>query len=240
MADLQIQVASTPLNPMQRFALWSQRTHRVLGKRLAQAQDNGLLRYLTQTWGGNWLLDLLYRVDTRRIAQEVALLRHKYPTASAKDLSQKLIQAKLLTVGGVGFVAGLAPIGVNIPFLALDVVASLRLQSELVYGIAAAHGLDLEDSQRKGELLWVLALGFGGEKAIFSGVQYVEKTALPLITPWLLEQIARRLSVQIAEKFVTRWLPLVGSVLGAGANMALLTLMGQTAIHFYEQQRVLE
>jgi len=240
MPTLLISAKKKTFHPLQRFLVWSRRANRTLGEKVEQAQEHWLARQLSQRLGVNWLLDLIYRVDTVRITADVQRLRAKFPQATARELSQHLIKDKLLSIGGVGFVAGLVPLGVNIPFLALDVVTSLRLQCELVYGIAAVYGLDLTDTQRKGELLWVLALGFGSEKVILSSVEYVEKTALPLITPWLLEQLAKRLSTQIAEKFVTRWIPLVGAFLGAGANIALLHLVGRAAMGFYEQHQVLE
>ncbi|WP_218081905.1 EcsC family protein [Anthocerotibacter panamensis] len=213
----------------------TQQVNQQVGQQLDALQQNWLVRQISRRFGTNWVLDLVNQVDAQRTQEEVNRLLVQLPGVTPQQISERLIQQKLLYVGGLGLASGLVP--VNLPFLALDIVATLRLQVDLVYEIACAYGLDLNEPTRKAEVLWVLALGIGAERTITQGVQVFERVAAPHLTPILLEQLTRRLGMRIAEKLSSRLIPLVGAVLSAGANVTFLYALGRTAINFYEQQR---
>ncbi len=213
-----------------------QDAHRFVGTQLDNIQQNWALQQLTKTLGINWLWDVINRVDVNKARQTVARLRREMPQASAKELSQALIRQKIPFVGGVGFASGVVPPGLNLPVIALDIITTLKLQTELVYEIACAYGLDLNDPERKGELLWVLALGLGSDRATTGGINLFEKMARQRLTPLLQDYLARIVSKQLAEKVATRFIPIAGGALGAAANMTFLYLLGRTAIGFYEKQ----
>ncbi|WP_287131274.1 EcsC family protein [Candidatus Cyanaurora vandensis] len=213
----------------------TRRINHIVGKQLTELRQNWLLQQITQRLGANWLWDLLNTVDFKKVQATVEKTRRALPGVTNAIVSRRLVEQKLVYVGGLGFVSGVLPF--NVPFIALDVVGTLRAQTELLYEIAYAYGLDLNDPARKAEVLWVLGLGLGSEQLISSGLKVFEKTAVPRLTPILLEQLARLISTQLAEKLVTRLVPVVGATLGAGANITFMYLLGQTAINFYERER---
>ena len=182
--------------------------------------------------GANWLLDLLEKVDIHKARKRVAKVQLAYPNESPAQISQRMIWSKAKYLGGIGFASGLVPPGLNVPFIVLDVITTVVVQMELVYEIAAAHGLDLEAPERKGELVLVMAVGAGSDRAVNAGLRVFERK----VTPVLLEQLAKVLGGKLAEKFITRSIPLIGAVLGAGANITFLYALGKTAVQFYSQK----
>jgi uncharacterized protein (DUF697 family) len=110
---------------------------------------------------------------------------------------------KSLHAGGVGFVSSLVP-GEALALLAVDLATTTRIQTEMVYQIAAAYGLDLKDPARKGEVLGIFGLTFGGSRAIKAGLGLL------------------------------RVVPVAGAMIGASANATMLYSLGYAACRFYE------
>ena len=96
--------------------------------------------------------------------------------------------------------------GAAIPLLALDMAATALLQAELIFQIAAAYGLDLEDPARKGEMLAVFGCVLGGSKAVKAGLG------------------------------VLRNAPVAGAVIGATSNAVMIYALGNVACSFYEKR----
>ena len=203
-----------------------------LGDTVSKSKENWLSRLLTKYLGANWLLDLLEKVDIQKACKRVAKVQRAYPQETPAQISQRLIWNKAKYLGGLGFASGLVPPGLNVPFIVLDVITTVIVQMELVYEIAAAHGLDLEAQERKGELVLVMAVGAGSDRAVTAGLRGFEQK----FTPVLLEQLAKVLGGKLAKKFVTRSIPLIGAALGAGANITFLYLLGKTAVQFYSNK----
>ena len=80
------------------------------------------------------------------------------------------------------------------------------LQAELVFQIAAAYGLDLNDPARKGEMLAVFGCVLGGSKAVKAGLG------------------------------VLRNAPVAGAFIGATSNAAMIYALGNVACSFYEKR----
>ncbi len=211
---------------------WIESLSEFLGDTVSKTKENWLSRLLTKYLGANWLLDLLEKVDIHKARKRVAKVQRAYPNESPAQISQRMIWSKAKYLGGIGFASGLVPPGLNVPFIVLDVITTVVVQMELVYEIAAAHGLDLEAPERKGELVLVMAVGAGSDRAVNAGLRVFERK----VTPVLLEQLAKVLGGKLAEKFVTRSIPLIGAVLGAGANITFLYALGKTAVQFYSQK----
>jgi uncharacterized protein (DUF697 family) len=211
---------------------WIESLSEFLGDTVNKTKENWLSRLLTKYLGANWLLDLLEKVDIHKARKRVAKVQRAYPNESPAQISQRMIWSKAKYLGGIGFASGLVPPGLNVPFIVLDVITTVVVQMELVYEIAAAHGLDLEAPERKGELVLVMAVGAGSDRAVNAGLRVFERK----VTPVLLEQLAKVLGGKLAEKFITRSIPLIGAVLGAGANITFLYALGKTAVQFYSQK----
>ncbi|NEP20457.1 MAG: hypothetical protein F6J97_26850, partial [Leptolyngbya sp. SIO4C1] len=98
----------------------------------------------------------------------------------------------------------------------VDFSLTLSLQAEMVYQIAAAYGLDLSDSARKGEVLAIFGLSVGGSKALQSGVKYATRAG---VLGFL------------------RNIPAAGAVIGSSTNAAMTYSLGYAACRFYESQQ---
>jgi uncharacterized protein (DUF697 family) len=90
---------------------------------------------------------------------------------------------------------------------AVDVAAVTALQAEMVYRIAAAYGFSLQDPTRRGEVLAIFGLSVGGSGVLKGGLSFVEI------------------------------LPVIGAVVGASSNAALIYSLGYVACRFYESKK---
>lgn len=113
------------------------------------------------------------------------------------------MRAKATHASGIGFISSIVP-GAAAAFLAIDLAATTALQTEMIYQIAAAYGLDLQDPARKGEVLAIFGLALGGRNALKAGLGFM------------------------------RNLPLAGAMIGAGTNATMLYSLGYAACRFYE------
>lgn len=90
---------------------------------------------------------------------------------------------------------------------AVDLAAVAALQAEMVYRIAATYGFPLKDPTRRGEVLAIFGLSMGGSGVLKVGLGFVEL------------------------------LPVIGAVVGASNNAALLYSLGYVACRFYEAKK---
>jgi uncharacterized protein (DUF697 family) len=90
---------------------------------------------------------------------------------------------------------------------AVDIAAVTALQAEMIYRIAAVYGFPLTDPTRRGEVLVIFGLSMGGSGVLKLGLGLVEI------------------------------LPVIGAVVGASSDAALLYTLGQLACRFYEVKR---
>jgi uncharacterized protein (DUF697 family) len=90
---------------------------------------------------------------------------------------------------------------------AVDLAAITALQAEMVYRIAAAYGFSLLEPTRRGEILAIFGLSVGGSGVLKGGLSFVEL------------------------------FPVIGAVVGASSNAALLYSLGYVSCQFYEAKR---
>ncbi|MGB7441665.1 MAG: EcsC family protein [Coleofasciculaceae cyanobacterium] len=90
---------------------------------------------------------------------------------------------------------------------AVDLAAVTTLQAEMIYRIAAVYGFPLQEPTRRGEVLGVFSLSVGGSGVLKFGLGFVEL------------------------------LPVIGAVIGASNNAALLYSLGSIACRFYEAKK---
>jgi EcsC protein family len=191
---------------------------------------------VSRVLGTDWLLHIVGQANPSQVAKTVAEVRSQLPAGStAMDIAQELTRRKALLCGGLGLAAGLLPPGVNLAAGLADAFVNIRFQVELVYEIACVYGLDLHSADRKGEALMVLAAGFGAEQATTTSLQFAQRFAVEKLSEAAIAQLARVLSLQIAEQVVLRGIPLLGACAGAGMNAAFVTLVGNAAQRFYGQ-----
>ncbi|HAA29912.1 MAG TPA: hypothetical protein DCE56_22195 [Cyanobacteria bacterium UBA8553] len=90
---------------------------------------------------------------------------------------------------------------------AVDLAAVTALQAEMVYRIAAVYGFSLLEPARRGEVLAIFGLSMGGSGVLKGGLSFIEL------------------------------FPVIGAVVGASSNAALLYSLGHVACRFYEAKR---
>ncbi len=152
-----------------------------------------------------WLISVTDPADLMKAEDVVKNLQQQNPTDMPRQIARRIILEKSVIAGSVGLTTSLIP-GQAIALLAIDFATITALQTEMVYQIAAAYGLDLKDPARKGELLTIFALSVGGSRALKAGSS------------------------------VFKSMPLVGAAIGMGADATMLLTLGFAACRFYESK----
>jgi len=165
--------------------------------------NNPFVRRLVRVLKLDWLLGMTNQVDVEKVKATVQALQQQYPNESPSEIVHRLMVRKALDAGKIGFMSSLIP-GLAVTLLALDLAATTALQTELVYEIAAAYGLNLHDSARKGEVLAIFGLALGGSNAVKAGLGFL------------------------------RNVPLAGTLIGASTNATVLYSVGYAASRYYE------
>ena len=163
---------------------------------------NPFVRRLAGVLKLDWLMGMSDRVDTSKATATVKEMQQKHPNESPGQIAHRLMVRKAMQAGSSGFVTSLLP-GFATALLALDLAATTALQTELVYEIAAAYGLDLNDPERKGEVLGIFGLALGGGNALKAGLGFL------------------------------RNVPFAGAMIGASTNATVLYSVGYAASRFY-------
>ncbi len=179
-----------------------QQTTSTVGKAVSWVTDNPLLRRTTSILNLDWLLGVTDHVDLVKAEQAVRRLEKKHPEETPRQIAHHLMVEKTLLAGGTGLAGSFIP-GLAAATFTVDLMATTLLQAELVYQIAAAYGLDLQDPARKGEVLAIFGLSLGGSRALKAGLGLL-KTA-----------------------------PVAGALIGASSNAVMLYTLGHAACQFY-------
>ena len=142
------------------------------GQTLDAIASNPILKSADNIIGLDWLMTFLGKVDTQKTAATVSQMRARYPNESSEQIANRLIIEKAWDGGRVGLLANIVP-PIAALFLGIELIATTKLQTEMVYEIAAAYGLDLEDPARRGEVLAIFGLSLGAD-ALKTGLTIVE------------------------------------------------------------------
>jgi uncharacterized protein (DUF697 family) len=181
-------------------------TTETTGKTLDAIADFPLTRFFTKTLKADWLGVALGRVNTEDVQATVTKVQRRYPHETSSEIAHRLVVNKAWSAGGVGLMTNLIP-PMAIALLGVEIVAITRMQVEMVYEIAAAYGLDLNESSRRGEALAIFGLALGSNGAIKTGLSFAEV------------------------------IPGIGPVLGASSNAALFYGLGYVACRYYEAKQ---
>ncbi|MDB9338616.1 MULTISPECIES: hypothetical protein [Cyanophyceae] len=166
--------------------------------------ENWFVRKLTGVLNLNWLIGASENVDLEKAEASVNKLKQKYPDESPSQIAHRIMVDKARKAGGIGLASSILP-GVAAALLAIDLAATTKLQSEMIYEIAAVYGLDLKDPARKGEVLGIFGLGLGGGRLLRLG-------GLGLL----------------------RNVPFAGAAIATSTNATMIYSLGYAACRFYE------
>jgi uncharacterized protein (DUF697 family) len=149
------------------------------GKTLDWIASNPVLKATDNIVGLNWLTTFLGKVDKAKVRASVAEMRSRYPQETDGEIAHRLIVEKAWSGGRLGLLTNIIP-PVAALLLGIELVATTKLQTEMVYEIAAAYGLDLDEPTRRGEVLAIFGLSLGAD-VLKTGLNLVE--ILPGIGP---------------------------------------------------------
>ncbi|MGF1513216.1 MAG: hypothetical protein ACFB5Z_05910 [Elainellaceae cyanobacterium] len=180
-----------------------EKTTETAGDWATATRNNPIVQSIEKVPGINLLPKILGDVSAAEIEQEIAELRRKHPNETADELAHRVIIDTAVQAGTIGLLSNIVP-PLALMLFAVDVAAITKLQSEMVYRIAGAYGLDLSQTARRGEVLAIFGLSFGGSGALKTGLGLVEL------------------------------IPGVGAVVGATSNASLIYVLGQVASQFYK------
>ena len=142
------------------------------GQTLEWIASNPILKSADNIIGLDWLMTLLGKVDTVEVQATVEQVRSQYPNETPNQIAHRLIVQKALSGGRLGLLTNIIP-PVAALFLGIELIATTKLQTEMVYEIAAAYGLDLEKPARRGEVLAIFGLSLGAD-VLKTGFNLVE------------------------------------------------------------------
>ena len=174
------------------------------GQAVTRVSDNWLVRRVTGVLNLDWLIGATDRVDMDKAEAQVRKLQQEHPFESPSQIAHRIMVEKATYAGGIGLASSILP-GAAAALFAVDLAATTRLQAEMVYQIASAYGLDLQDSARKGEVLAIFGLALGGGRAL-----------------------------KAAGLGLLRNVPLAGAVIGASSNATMIYSLGYASCRFYE------
>lgn len=181
-----------------------EKSTQITGKVINHIGENWLIRRISGFLNLNWLIGATDSVDLEKVAVAVQKLQEKYPQASPREIAHRIMMEKAAKAGGIGLASSILP-GVAAALLAVDLAATMQLQTEMLYQIAFAYGLDLQDPGRKGELLTIFGLGLGGNRLL-----------------------------KAAGLALLRNVPFAGAAIAASANATMSYSLGYAACRFYE------
>ncbi|MDF2387465.1 hypothetical protein JMG10_38820 [Nostoc ellipsosporum NOK] len=181
-----------------------EQTTQTTGRVVNRLGENWLIRKLSGVLNLNWLIGSTNVVDLEKAEAAVTKLKQKYPHESPSQISHRIMVEKATKAGGIGLATSILP-GVATALLAIDLAATTELQSEMVYQIASAYGLDLKDSARKGEVLAIFGLALGGGRLL-----------------------------KAAGLGLLRNVPFAGAAIATSSNATMIYSLGYAACRFYE------
>jgi hypothetical protein len=169
------------------------------------------LKKLADMRMGDLILKEVAKSKTR-----IAELEKRYPSADARELSNRLIDSKkglASMVGGISGVFGLA----SVP---ADMLVMAWLQLLLLTDIATLYKVNLKTERARGELLDVFGYANGIGPMQRAGPKVLGKVAEALLKRGGLETLGRAM-------------PLVAAPVTAYLNNQHIQEVGEQAVHFY-------
>ena len=149
-----------------------EKTTESTGETLDWIASNPILKAADNIIGIDWLMTFLGQANTDKIRQTVAEMRSQYPDETPEQIANRLIVQKTWEGGRLGLLTNIIP-PIAALFLGIELIATTKLQTEMVYEIAAAYGLDLDEPARRGEVLAIFGLSLGAD-VVKTGLTVVE------------------------------------------------------------------
>jgi uncharacterized protein (DUF697 family) len=154
-----------------------------------------------------------------RAKERVVELERTYPSASRRELAQRLVDSKKAIASTSGAVSGLFGL-VSIP---LDLVFISYLQISLLVDVATLYRVNLKSDRAQSELLDLLGYANGTGPLLRAGPKVIGRIAVALFQRGGLPTLGRAVPVVAAP--LTAWL-----------NNQALARAGDEAVRFYARE----
>jgi uncharacterized protein (DUF697 family) len=199
--DTAVGVGATAAKQTQKLI---EQTTQTTGKVVDRLSENWLIRKLSGVVNLNWLIGATDVVNLEKAELAVSKLKQEHPEESPSQIAHRIMVEKATKAGGIGLATSILP-GIATALLAIDLATTTQLQSEMVYQIASAYGLDLKDPARKGEVVGIFGLALGGGRLL-----------------------------KAAGLGLLRNVPFAGAAIAASSNATMIYSLGYAACRFYE------
>jgi hypothetical protein len=189
------------------------------------------------------LLDKAIGLQTPLVRKNIARARQRNPEATPAEVVRTLERMYVSALAGTGAAVGgaaAAPAvgtGIALALSAGEAFSSLELSTLFVLSIAEAHGIQLDEIERRRTLVMGILLGQSGSTTIGKVAertgQHWARQLVSKVPPATLRQINKVLGKNFITKYGTkqgiiilgRVAPFgIGAVIGGGANATVATL----------------
>ena len=143
-----------------------------VGQTMEGISANPILKSADQIIGLDSIMTFLGQVDVAKIEATVNKMRSQYLEETPPQIAHRLIVEKAWDAGKIGLLSNAIP-PIAALFLGVELIATTKLQTEMVYEIAQAYGLDLQEPARRGEVLAIFGLSLGAD-ILKTGLSIVE------------------------------------------------------------------
>ncbi len=165
-------------------------------------------------------------VDEKAAEARVQALREANAGASPEELVELLIKQKCIQTGAVGaitsgasFIPGLGTFASMTFGVAADIAWTFKLQAELVLEIAAVYQHKLSPTEKRNTVMLVTGISAGAN-------QVLRKTG---------QRVAEEATERLAQKSLTKAIPVLGTAASAGTNILFTYVIGQRAQAYFSR-----
>ena len=170
------------------------------------------------------LFKVIDSVDPNVVKATVDKARRENPKLSNKEVAQKLTRDKAIATGAMGATTSLVALVPGVGTLAAlgvgvtaDLVATFRLQTELVMEIAYLTDHDLSPTERRNAVLAITGLGVGLDAVA--------------------KRIGTKVAIEVGERYASRAvlkaIPVAGIFASAGVNVLATKIVGDRAYAYF-------
>src|SRR3954453_12636248 len=144
------------------------------------------------------------------------------------QVASETIQSHMKMAAAEGAGLGLGGIFTLIPDLGILSAITLRLIQKL----SLIYGFEFNTEEEMAEL-WIAAATAAGVDVTR---EILERQVVSRFVPKVIQRIAAKMSIEVAEKWVGRVIPMLSSAIGATLNYYFVRTWGQRALeHFHEK-----
>src|ERR1700759_1856951 len=140
------------------------------------------------------------------------------------------IQAHMKMAAAEGAGLGFGGIFTLLPDLGILSAITLRLIQKL----SLIYGFEFNTEEEMAEL-WIAAASAAGVDVTR---ELVERQVVSRFVPRVIQRIAAKMSVEVAEKWAGRVIPILSSAIGAALNYYFVRTWGQRALEHFHQKHV--